>query len=274
MNSIARWRPLIAVMTCLLTLTMAAPDGHAWQQIPSAKDLSTVIDLLRSPDPVVRTGVACSRHVFDASAAATIPALIDLLNDAEPVAPEVCREDGRSWWGDDRRPITPGQEAARALVRIGAASFDPLVKALAAIRPIARRNAAWALGALDDQRAVQPLIASLKDGEQAVREQTAWALGTLDDARAVQPLIGALRDDSPAVRRQAAWALGAIDDAAAVDALVAALKDSDARVREQSAWALGAIGDTRASAGLGRALVDGEARVRRQAAWALGAIAD
>jgi HEAT repeat protein len=269
MNSIARWRPVIVTELCV----MAISTGHAWQQMPSAQDFSTVIDMLRSPDPVVRTSVACSRHVFNASAIATIPALIDLLDDAEPVAPEVCREDSRRWWGEER-PITAGQEAARALVRIGIASFDPLVTVLGDPGPTARRNAAWALGALDDPRGVPPLIASLRDADPDVREQAAWALGALDDARAVQPLIGALRDASPAVRRQAAWALGAIDDAAAVNALVAALKDSDARVREQSAWALGAIGDARASNGLSTALADSEARVRRQAAWALGAIAD
>ena len=238
MNSIAERRSATAAVICLVAIAM--PGVHA-RQTPTAKDLSALIDMLRSPDPVVRTGVACSRHVFNSSAAAAIPALIDMLDDDEPVAPEVCREDGRPWWGDDRRPITPGQEAARALTRIGTASFAPLVKALASTGAVGRRNAAWALGALDDQRAVPSLVAALKDPEPAVREQTAWALGAIDDARAVQPLIGALRDDTPAVRRQAAWALGAIDDAAAVDALVNALKDSNARVREQAAWAIGAI---------------------------------
>jgi HEAT repeat protein len=183
---------------------------------------------------------ACARRVFNASTNAAIPPLVNLLDDAEPVSPEVCREDGRRWWGEEH-PITPGQEAARALVRIGVASFDPLVKALGSTGVTARRNAAWALGALDD-------------------------------SRAVQPLIEALRDSSTPVRRQAAWALGAIGDATGVDALVTALKDADAKVREQSAWALGAIGDGRASLGLSLALKDSESGVRRQAAWALGAI--
>jgi len=238
MNSSALRRHVIATVGCLI----ATATVLASQQAPSAKDLTTIIEMLRSPDPVVRASVACSRGVFNASAAPAIPALVELLDDDEPVTPEVCREDHRRWWGDER-PITPGQEAARALIRIGAASFDPLVKTLASTGPTARRNAAWALGTLDDQRAVPPLIASLRDADQTVREQTSWALGALDDSRAVQPLIGALRDASPAVRRQAAWALGAIDDLAAVDALVTALKDSDARVREQAAWAIGAIAD-------------------------------
>ena len=265
-------RQAIAALGCI-ALSSGVSGDQAPQQPPSAKDLSTVIEMLRSPDPVVRVSVACARNVFDASAAAAIPALIDLLDDAEPVSPEVCREDHRRWWGDEH-PITAGQEAARALIRIGIASFDPLVKALGSAGATARRNAAWALGALDDQRAVIPLLGVLRDTDENVREQVSWALGALDDARAVRPLAGMLRDAAPRVRRQAAWALGAIDDAAAVDALVAALKDSDAHVREQSAWALGAIGDARASLGLSLALKDSESRVRRQAAWALGAIAD
>jgi len=273
MNSITLRRLHVTAASCLTALCIAVPIGHAQQSTPSAKQLSTVIDMLRSSDPVVRVGVLCMRQIFDSNATALIPTLIELLNDAEPVSPEVCREDHRRWWGEEQ-PVTPGQEAARALVHIGIASFDPLVKALENTGATARRNAAWALGALDDQRAVAPLFASLRDTDPAVREQASWALGALDDSRAVQPLIGALRDASSAVRRQAAWALGAIDDATAVDALVAALKDSDARVREQSAWALGAIGDGRASPGLTLALKDGESRVRKQAAWALGAIAD
>jgi HEAT repeat protein len=263
----------VTAAVCLTALSLAARDVHSQQNVPSAKELSTLIDMLRSLDAAVRTGVACARHVFDASATAAIPALIDLLNDAQPVAPEVCHEDGRRWWGDDR-PITPGQEAARALVRIGTASFDPLVKTLGGTGAIARRNAAWALGALEDARALNPLVAALRDSDDAVREQAAWALGALEESGAVQPLIAALRDPSAATRRQAAWALGAIEDAAAVDALVAALRDSDARVREQSAWALGSIGDGRASAGLSLALKDSEARVRKQAAWAIGTIED
>jgi HEAT repeat protein len=263
---------VIAAAACLALALIPGPIVHG-QQAPTARDLSAVIAMLRSPDPVVRVGVACARDVFDSSATPAIPALVELLNDDEPVSPEVCRKDHRQWWGDEQ-PLTPGQEAARALVRIGIASFDPLVNALGKTEATARRNAAWALGALDDSRAVPPLMKSLRDTDEKVREQAAWALGALDDAKAVQALVSALRDSAATVRRQTAWALGAIDDSAAVDALVAALKDVDAEVREQAAWALGAIGDARAMPGLSQALKDSAPGVRRQVAWALGAIAD
>jgi len=232
MTSIGLWRRGVAAAGCLTVFAFFTAEVPAGQQTPSAKDWSTVIEMLRSPDPVVRVSVACARNVFNASAAPAIPALVELLEDAEPVAPEVCREDHRRWWGDEQ-PITPGEAAARALVHIGSAALDPLLKTLANSSAVARRNAAWALGALDDQRAVMPLVGLLRDSDPNVREQTAWALGAMNDARALQPLVGALRDTAAGVRRQAAWALGAINDANAVDGLVASLKDSDARVRER-----------------------------------------
>jgi len=209
MKVTARCRYLNAVAACLAVVSVGAPATRAQQQPPTAKDLSAVIEMLRSPDPVVRVSVACARDVFNSSATAAIPSLIDLLNDAEPVSPEVCREDHRRWWGDEH-PITPGQEAARALVRIGTASFDPLVKALGNGGATARQNAAWALGALDDSAAVDALVATLKDIDADVREQAAWALGAIGDARALAGLTSALKDSASSVRRQAAWALGAI----------------------------------------------------------------
>ena len=130
MASIALRRLGFAAAGCLTVFAFVTPEVSAGQQAPSAKDLATVIEMLHSPDPVVRVSVACARDVFNASATPAIPALVELLEDAEPVAPEVCREDHRRWWGDEQ-PITPGEAAARALVHIGSASLDPLIKTLA-----------------------------------------------------------------------------------------------------------------------------------------------
>ena len=84
---------------------------------------------------------------------------------------------------------------------------------------VARRNAAWGLGALDASEAVPALIDALKDTDAGVREQVAWALGAIGDRRAVDGLVGALGDTVAGVRRQAAWALGAIGDRRAVGGL-------------------------------------------------------
>jgi HEAT repeat protein len=211
MTSIALRRLGSAAAGCLTVFAFVTAEVSAGQQAPSAKDWSTVIEMLRSPDPVVRVSVACARNVFNASAAPAIPALVELLEDAEPVAPEVCREDHRPWWGDEQ-PITPGEAAARALVHIGSASLDPLIKTLASSTAVARRNAAWALGAIDDANAVDGLVAALKDSDAGVREQAAWALGAIGDGRAGAGLGLALKDTEARVRRQAAWALGVIAD--------------------------------------------------------------
>ena len=63
---------------------------------------------------------------------------------------------------------------------------------------------------LPGRAAVDALVATLKDIDADVREQAAWALGAIGDARALAGLTSALKDSASSVRRQAAWALGAI----------------------------------------------------------------
>jgi HEAT repeat protein len=260
---------------------------------------------LASPDPAARTRAACDLRELGSGAAFALPELVALLGDGSPVDRSVCGERtwGRGRHSDPADTTTPGEQAASALVAIGRPAYDPLTRALKGPAWIARKNAAWglgalgnrdaapllsgslhdgepgvrkesawALGALDADTAVPALIDALKDSEPSVREQAAWALGAIGDHRAVSPLTALLKDVDAKARHQAAWALGAIGDRGAVDALVSALGDEVASVREQAAWALGAIGDHRASAPLAKTLKDPDARVRRQAAWALGAI--
>jgi len=100
-----------------------------------------------------------------------------------------------------------GITAANALAKIGQPSVTPLFAALKDGSPIARRNAAVALGKIKDSSAVKPLIAALNDENPIVRRNAAKALGEIQDNRAVEPLTAALNDDSPVVRRNAALAL-------------------------------------------------------------------
>jgi len=213
------------------------------------KDAIAVAAGLASPDPATRTRAACELRELGDQAAPVIPRLAAMLDDGSPVDPAVCAE--RTWRfrgalrqgsGQAQDSTTTGEQAASALVAIGAPAQPALLKALSAAVWIARRNAAWGLGALNSSEAVPALIEALKDTDAGVREQVAWALGAIGDRRAVDGLIGALGDPASGVRRQAAWALGALGDRRAVPALMKCLKDADAGVRKQSAWALGAIG--------------------------------
>jgi len=125
-----------------------------------------------------------------------------------------------------------------------------LVKALKHFNADIRCEAAKALGAIGDTRAVDPLIAALQDKSAYVRCDAAGALGAIGDARAVEPLSAALQDTETALNTsvctEAAKALGTIGDAHAVDLLIAALQDKDVFIRKQAAEALGKIGDMHA----------------------------
>ena len=203
--------------------------------------LTEAIAGLSSPDPTARAHAACALRALGRDATPALAQLAAMLDDGSPVDGAICGD--RTWrfrGGNER--TSPGEQAASALVAIGSAAYSPFAKALTGPAWIARRNAAWGLGALNASEAVPALIEALRDPEASVREQVAWALGAIGDRRAVDGLVGALSDSSPGVRRQAAWALGAIGDRAAVPGLMKALKDNDAGVRRQAAWALGAIG--------------------------------
>jgi HEAT repeat protein len=251
----------LVVATVLLALT-------------GQKDTAAAAAGLSSADPAARTRAACELREMGNGAAPMIARLTALLEDGSPVDPAVCGE--RTWshgrFGGRLDSTTPGEQAAAALVAIGTPAYDPLTRALAAPVWIARRNAAWALGALGNRNAVPSLSRALRDDEAAVRARSAWALGALDGSEAVPALVEALKDADAGVREQVAWALGAIGDRRAVDGLIAALSDRATGVRRQAAWALGAIGDRRAVSGLMACLKDPDAAVRKQAAWALGAI--
>jgi HEAT repeat protein len=209
--------------------------------VPSAqsRNVPALVSALSSDDPAARATAACQLKREGDAAVDAIGALVRALGDAAPVDRSVCRE---NWWRNDDKLTTPGEQAAAALVSIGSRTIEPLLAALQQPQWVTRRNAAWALGALDDARAVKALIKALGDREPDVRAQAAWALGAIDDSASMDPLTAALKDDDPRVRRQAAWALGAIGDSRATTGLIVALKDADAGVRRQAAWALGAIG--------------------------------
>jgi HEAT repeat protein len=255
--------------TLLLMLSLLLGCGSTDSQ--GRQDVRELAAQLSSGDPSVRAKAACSLREFGGDAAAAIDALVALLPDGAPVEQQICE---RNWgrWNTGQPTTTPGEQAASALVAIGSRTLKPLLAGIRHSSWIARRNSAWALGALDDPTALPALAGALGDQESPVREQAAWALGALDDTSATPKLVDALKDDSAKVRRQAAWALGAIDDPRAVEGLMRALKDNDDGVRQQAAWALGAIGDSRAVDALLPALKDPSAGVRRQAAWAIGVI--
>src|SRR5262249_45584374 len=103
---------------------------------------------LASPDPAARTRAACELRDMGRDAAPALPRLAALLEDGSPVDPSVCGQ--RTWRFRGAVDMTsPGEQAASAMVAIGSVSYLPFAKALGGPAWIARRNAAWGLGALD-----------------------------------------------------------------------------------------------------------------------------
>ncbi len=129
---------------------------------------------------------------------------------------------------------------------------------------------AWRAGVSDY---VGEQIAALKDEDWAVREDAASALGASRDARAVAPLIVLLSDSDRAVRQAAIAALTAIGEAA-VPALGACLAAPDLNVQEAAASILSGLADDRVLDPLRVSLGSPDWIVRMHAAKALGRIGD
>jgi HEAT repeat protein len=106
--------------------------------------LSRHIMLLKSGKPQQKAAAAYWLGQQKAAAAGAIDPLLDLLGDATAVDAKQYRQ----------RPLdrmTLGEEVAAALVNIGHPSIEPLIRVLkSSPQAEARKNAAWALGALHD----------------------------------------------------------------------------------------------------------------------------
>jgi beta-lactamase regulating signal transducer with metallopeptidase domain len=196
------------------------------------------------------------------------PPLAPAANDSNAVVAALVRalDDSVSSVREDAAYALGRLEAQAAVQRLGVAlARDPA--------PKVREMVAWALGQIGDHSGGAALgAAARRDSSDAVRAMAVWALGRVGDPAAVPDLEVVLRDRSTEVRGRAAWALGTIAPAQAPAGLVAALRDPDADVRLRAAWALGRIGDTTAVPGLAAALHDSATTVRRAVLWALGRV--
>jgi HEAT repeat protein len=99
------------------------------------------------------------------------------------------------------------------------------MRALRDASPGVRANAAWALGRIEDGRALSSVVSLFGDNADKVREAAVIAAGRMDSTTTTAALIRVLRqDNSAAVRRAAAWALGQIGDSSALPAIRSAVK--------------------------------------------------
>lgn len=181
-----------------------------------------------------------------------------------------------------------------ALMALGerkeAAAIDFITPILTRDYSPVQSSAAFALGEIGDERAVEVLVKQMKDGDSdSIRSNAAIALGKIGTETAVPDLIQRLRDNRAGVRSSAALSLGKIGSETAVEPLIGVLNsgklvegrakdsvNSNEDVRKSAILALGEIGGPGVTEALTDILTDTEEKlpVRMAAAAALGNTGD
>jgi hypothetical protein len=111
----------------------------------AAESISRHIALLKNGNAQEKAAAAYWLGRQHAAAAMAVDTLVELLGDSSEINPTQYRV------SKVVQKLTLGEEAAAALVNIGHPSIEPLIRVLKT-SPFAeaRKNAAWALGALHD----------------------------------------------------------------------------------------------------------------------------
>jgi HEAT repeat protein len=258
------------------------------ERLQARKDIQGLGKALKDPDPADR--VRAVRALASIGGSQAVEQLIAALTDPSD---EV--------WN----------EAREALEHTGPLALVPLIAALKdSNSSTIRQSAAWVLGDIGDEQAIDALIGSLQDQNGIVRFNAVKALVKINAARAVEPLVAALNDEdsdvrliarvelegiglpampaliaalgdtAPNARIQAAYALAELGEKfvgtpsvdSSVEPLIASLSDPERVVRQNATWALARIADKRATGPLIACLSDSFEKVRQNAAWGLGRI--
>ena len=134
-----------AGVSLCLGLVLFLLTGFGSKRTPSPQDeVTRHIAVLKSGNPQQKAEAAYWLGQQRAAAATAVDPLVELLGDATEIDPAKYRQHRLD-------KMTLGEEVAAALVNIGHPSIEPLIKVLkTSPQSEARKNAAWALGALHD----------------------------------------------------------------------------------------------------------------------------
>ncbi len=198
-----------------------------------------------------------------------IPFLIGLLQDHGPTHQKKMHawSPPDVYWG--LTLSSPGREAAKALVKIGAPSVEPLMEALKSKDGAMVTNAIWALGEMREPKAVEFLLGRISNTEAMT------ALGKLREPRAAPGLVKNLGNIW--LKETAAEALILIGKPAMEPLLTALgnkeLTGQNLSIRIYAAETLGRSGDHQAVEPLRVVAVEGIPELRWRAIEALGLLA-
>jgi HEAT repeat protein len=139
----------------LLSTALIAFTGFDGRQVlthargVSTSELNRHLALLKSRDAQQKAAAAYWLGLQHADAVSAVDPLASLLGDKSPVDASRYRESREETSSRRPRRLTVGEEAALALVKIGRPATNALIDVLTSSpEPHARKNAAWALGAI------------------------------------------------------------------------------------------------------------------------------
>lgn len=163
---------------------------------------------------------------------------------------------------------------ATAMADVATKSFDlasdEVIRALHDPSPRMRREAASALGRLDDPRSVDALVHQIQEHPDLIDEEVFDSLGRLGDSAAIDALVSHLDSPRPLLRRAAARALGRIGGPEVVPHLErAAANGGDPDLRRAALQGLRRAGATSSADVFARAMLDELPSVRIAAAEAI-----
>ena len=163
------------------------------------------------------------------------------------------------------------QNAKAALIALGSAAVEPLLKELAYDDPRRRWEIIAILAKLHDPRATPAVAKFLFAKHGALRIAAAQCLGEIGDQRATSTLLLALEENcSSGALIWIVQALGRLKDVRAVEALLDVVRHTaSAAVRYTAIEALGLIGDRRAVETIKEYRDDESAHVRARVEVAL-----
>jgi HEAT repeat protein len=136
---------VLSLAAVQVTLTGFGSTGSTPSAQATGEAISRHIAMLRIGKAQQKAAAAYWLGQQHSAAAVAVDPLVELLGDVSEINPAQYRSSRAL------QKLTVGEEAAAALVKIGHSAIDPLIRVLKnSPDPEARKNAAWALGALHD----------------------------------------------------------------------------------------------------------------------------
>lgn len=143
---------LLLGLALLVLNAFASWNSASPEKTSRSREITRHISILKTGGPQQKAAAAYWLGQQHLAAAPAVNPLVELLGDSSPI------DAGRYRSSAVVEKLTLGEEAAAALVNIGHPSIDALIRVLKT-SPVAeaRKNAAWALGALHDTGATSQI---------------------------------------------------------------------------------------------------------------------